>query len=182
MPKSTVPSRRVSVFSLLLLTASCTLAQQTASMPVTPSGAFRFSGKWNCKGSFRNGKIHQASFEAAVILDDKWLELTERDVVPTTGYVAKYLIGYDPQQKRLVEFDANNFGAAMYTSEQGWQNGVLTMTSAIAQDPKASYAINRFLYTVRDGSHFDVDWQVSKTAAPDWIQSDHLSCAPAAEG
>jgi hypothetical protein len=51
--------------------------------------------------------------------------------VPATGYVAKYLIGYDPEQKRLVEFDANNFEAATYVGDTGWQNQVLTMTSAL---------------------------------------------------
>jgi hypothetical protein len=34
-------------------------------------------------------------------------------VEPATGYVAKYLIGYDTEHKKLVEFDANNFGAAL---------------------------------------------------------------------
>ena len=59
---------------------------------------------------------------------------------PATGYVAKYLIRYDPRQKRLVEFDANNFGAATYASGDGWQNHVLTMTSPVSEDAKASYA------------------------------------------
>jgi hypothetical protein len=104
------------------------------------------------------------------------LELTEQDVEPATGYLAKYLIGYDPQQKRLIEFDANNFGAATYASADGWVNGVLTMTSAVSDDPKAPYAANRFLYSITPAGTFTMDWQVSKTSALKWTQGDHLAC------
>jgi hypothetical protein len=52
-----------------------------------------------------------------VILGGKWLELTEQDIEPATGSLVKYLIGYDSQQQPLVEFNANDFGAATYTSE-----------------------------------------------------------------
>jgi hypothetical protein len=37
-----------------------------------------------------------------VILEEKWPELTDKDVEPATGYVAKYLIGYHAQRKGLV--------------------------------------------------------------------------------
>jgi hypothetical protein len=123
----------------------------------------------------RNNQVHKSSFTGAVILDGKWLELTERNVEPATGYVAKYLIGYDPQQKRFVEFDANNFGAATYSSADGWQNHALTMTSPVSPDAKP-YAANRFLYSTTGPDTFTVDWQISKTAASDWIPSDHLAC------
>jgi len=50
------------------------------------------------------------------------------------------------------------------------------MVSPVSQDPAASYAANRFLYSVTGPDTFTVDWQISKTAALDWIQSDHLAC------
>lgn len=78
-----------------------------------PEGGFQFTGTWSCQGAFRNNKVHRSIYQGALILDGKWLELTERDTEPASGYVAKYLIGYDPQQKRLVEFDANSFGAGV---------------------------------------------------------------------
>jgi hypothetical protein len=160
---------------LLCLTASISRAQEKKPPSPIPEG-FQFAGNWDCEGTFRNAKVHKAVFSGILILADKWLELTEQDVEPATGYLAKYLIGYDPQQKRLVEFDANNFGAATYTSVEGWQNHVLTMTSPISDDPKASYAGNRFLYSITGLNTFTVDWQISKTAALNWIQSDHLAC------
>jgi hypothetical protein len=95
---------------------------------------------------------------------------------PATGYSAKYLIAYDTQRKRLVEFDANTFGAATYASEDGWQNHVLTMTSPISQEVGVSYAANRFLYSITGQDTFTVDWQISKTAVLNWTQSDHLAC------
>jgi hypothetical protein len=151
-------------------------AQQPKPIPAFPPDSFQLSGSWNCEGSFRGGKFHRAKFTGATILANKWLELTEQDVEPATGYVAKYLIGYDPQQNRLVEFDANNFGAATYSSETGWQNHVLAMTSPVSQDAKGTYAANQFLYTVVGKDEFDVDWQISKTAAISWIVADHLAC------
>lgn len=111
-----------------------------------------------------------------MILDGKWLELTEKDVEPATGYVAKYLIGYDPQQKQLVEFDANNFGAATYSSTRGWQDHTLIMTSPVSAEGKSAYVANRFLYTTSGLDAFTVDWQISKTAELEWETADHLFC------
>ncbi|HEX4037008.1 MAG TPA: hypothetical protein VHX37_03035 [Acidobacteriaceae bacterium] len=139
-------------------------------------GNFQFAGTYACEGSFRNGKIHRSIYTGAVALGGKWLQLTEQDVEPATGYVAEYLIGYDPQQKRLVEFDANNFAAAIYASDAGWSNSVLAMTSPVTPDPKAAYAANRFVYSLSGPDAFTVDWQVSSTAALDWVQADHLTC------
>lgn len=150
-------------------------AQPTAQKPVLPQN-FTVPGTFDCAGAFGNGKTHKAIFTAAAILHDSWLELTEQDVEPATGYVAKYLIGYDRQTGRFVEFDASNFGAATYSSEAGWQDGALTMTSAVDPDPKAAYAVNRFTYTITSPDLFSVDWQISRSSALDWRSSDHLSC------
>ena len=164
------------LFHLSILLAS------TASAPTSPPPSvllpnnFQFTGTWACDGTFRSNKLHKAAFTAAIILNNTWLELTERDLEPTTGYQAKYLIGYDAQAKHFIEFDANNFGAATYTSAQGWQNNVLTMTSPISQDQQAPYAANRFLYTLTAQDTFTVDWQISRTASAAWITADHLAC------
>jgi hypothetical protein len=158
-------------------------AQPGKQLSALPAAPFQFTGAWDCEGAFSNATPHKSSFTGAVILDGKWLELAEQDIQPATGYVAKYLIGSDPQQKELVEFDANNFGAATYASPEGWQNGVLTMTSPVSQDPKASYAMNRFLYTITGPDAFTVDWQISKTVVPKWVPADHLACKrPTAQG
>jgi hypothetical protein len=158
------------------VSASGAFAQPAKAPGVMPPGGFDFTGTWDCAGTFGNGKTHRATFTGTTILGGTWLELTEQDVEPATGYLAKYLIGYDSQQHRFVEFDANNFGAATYSSDAGWQDQVLTMTSPVSPDAKAPYAANRFLYSVKDPDTFLVDWQISKTAALDWIRSDHLSC------
>jgi hypothetical protein len=163
----------VFLLGALALPAQSPQANQLAALP---PGTFQFQGQWDCSGSFGNGKTHRSSFAGSVILAGKWLELTEQDIEPATGYLAKYLIGYDPQQKRLVEFDANNFGAATYSSIDGWQNGVLTMTSPVTDDSKAPYAANRFVYSIAGSDSFAVDWQIQKTPASNWINADHLLC------
>jgi hypothetical protein len=151
-------------------------AQNQKPLAPIPPGDFRFEGNWDCAGAMGNGKTHKSIFTGSVVLGGKWLELTERDIEPATGYLAKYLIGYDPQQKRLVEFDANNFGAATYSSADGWVNGVLTMTSPVSDDPKAPMAANRFLYSIAAPNSFTMDWQIAKTSALNWAPGDHLVC------
>jgi hypothetical protein len=131
-----------------------------------PDNGFQFAGTWDCAGTFGNGKTHKALFTGTTILAGKWLELTERGIEPETGYLAKYLIGYDSEHSRLVEFDANNFGAVMYTTDEGWQNQVLTMTDNTS----------RFVYSVTGTDSFTVDWQARKTADSKWMSGDHLVC------
>lgn len=157
--------------------SSALFAQSQLPPPISAVPAnFQFTGNYTCEGSFRGGKVHRSTYSGALTLGGKWLQLIEHDVEPATGYEAEYLIGYDSQQKKLVEFDANNFGAAVYTSDTGWANGVLTMTSAIDADPKAPYAANRFVFSLVGENSFTVDWQVSKTSKLQWVQSDHLAC------
>jgi hypothetical protein len=159
-----------------LLVGSSGIAQEKKSLPAIPADGFQFSGTWNCEGAMGNGKTHKSAFHGSLILDGKWLELSEQDLEPATGYVAKYLIGYDSQKERLVEFDANNFGAATYTSSEGWTNRVLTMTSPISEDPKAPYSADRFVYSITDSNSFTVDWQISKDRGTNWKPGDHLAC------
>jgi hypothetical protein len=163
---------------LLCYLALCSnvIAQEKKHPAAIPPDGFQFSGLWNCEGAMGNGKIHKSAFQGSLILDGKWLELSEQDLEPATGYVAKYLIGYDSQQERLVEFDANNFGAAAYTSAEGWTNRVLTMTSPISDGANAPYSADRFLYSLTDANTFIVDWQISQDRGTSWKPGDHLVC------
>lgn len=176
--KANPSMKNACLLSLLYICALCAVAGAQDQKPLSafPPAPFQFSGTWDCSGTFRNNAAHKSVFTGASIVGDKWLELAEQDVQPATGYLAEYLIGYDSQEKHLIEFDANNFGAAVYTSNEGWQNNVLTMTSRISQDPKAPYAANRFLYSVTGPDSFTVEWQISKTADLNWQRGDYLSC------
>jgi hypothetical protein len=169
-------ARRYLVILSAFVVALPALAQESKPLTAIPPGDFQFTGTWDCTGAMGNGATHKAVFTGSVILGGKWLELTERDVEPATGYLAKYLIGYDPQQKHLIEFDANNFAAATYTSADGWVKGVLTMTSPVSDDPKAPYAANRFLYSITAPDTFTVDWQISRTSTLQWTPGDRLVC------
>ncbi len=170
---------RTALSHVLLLGCVCSglnaAAQETKHPSAIPDG-FQFAGAWSCEGAMGNGKVHKSAFTGAVVLDGKWLELAEQDLEPATGYVAKYLIGYDAQRVHLVEFDANNFGAATYTSSEGWTNRILTMTSPISEDAKAPYSADRFVYSIGDSNTFTVDWQVSKDRGVSWKPGDHLVC------
>ncbi len=175
-----MPLNKFIVLIYLVCWIPCFKAQgssQTKAISAFPSIAFHFAGAWDCAGQFSSEKVHKALFTGAEVLARKWLELTEEDREPKTGYVAKYLIGYDPQQRRLVEFDANNFGAAIYSSTEGWKANTLTMTSPVLDDRNAPYAANRFLYSITDENTFTVDWQISKSAQLNWQQRDHLTCS-----
>lgn len=165
-----------SLVCVLSLSQSSAFAQTSSGLSALPSAPFQFTGAWDCQGAFGNGKHHHATFTAQVILGGKWLQLNETDVEPATGYLAQYLIGFDPQAKRLLEFDANNFGAATYSSDQGWVAGVLTMTSPVTTAPQQPYAANRFVYAVTANDTFGIDWQISRSANLTWVTSDHLVC------
>ncbi len=159
---------------LVVLFSLRAAAQQPLS--AIPSDPVPRRGAWNCEGTFRSGKVHKAAFTTDITLGGKWMELTEQDVEPATGYLAKYLIGYSSSQKLLVEFDANNFGASVYTSAVGWVKGVLTMTSAPSTDGKAPYAADRFVYTLTTADKFTIDWQIERNAGAEWVTADHLAC------
>ena len=163
-------------FCTILLGGMSARAQQPPPLSAMPKGGFQFTGNWTCAGAFGNGRVHKSTYTGAVILGGKWLELTEQDVEPSSGYLAKYLIGFDAQQTKLVEFDANNFSAATYSSDTGWKGNVLTMTSAVTQDARAPYAANQFVYTINGPDSFTVDWQISRSVALNWTTSDHLVC------
>lgn len=166
----------ICLFCFVLLCGVSARAQQPTPLSALPPGGFQFTGNWKCAGAFGNGRVHKSTYTGAVILGGKWLELTEQDVEPSSGYLAEYLIGFQPQPRRLVEFDANNFSAAVYASDSGWSGNVLTMTSAVTQDARAPYAANQFVYTINGPDGFTVDWQISRSAALNWITSDHLVC------
>jgi hypothetical protein len=150
-------------------------AQNGQPLSAFPSGGFQFSGMWDCAGTLY-GRVHQSTFTGQPILGGKWLELTEEDIHPASHYLGKYLIGYDSEHKRLVEFDASNFGADIYFNSVGWANGTLIMTSPVSPDAKAPYAANRFVYSLVGTDSFSVDWQVSKTSVMEWQTKDHLTC------
>jgi len=164
------------LMTAVLLMMGPNVSAQSHPTSALPPAPFSFSGRWQCQGVFRSGKPHEATYNGDVVLGGKWLELTEVDTVPATGYSAKYLIGVDTEHGQLVEFDANTFAAATYTSLEGWVGPVLTMTSPVSQNPQAPYAMNRFLYSVIAQDAFTVDWQISKTPEPHWVTADHLAC------
>lgn len=175
-------------------------AQEKKHLSAFPADGFSFTGTWSCEGAMGNGRVHKSAFSGSSILDGKWLELAEQDVEPASGYVAEYLIGYDAQRGRLVEFDANNFGAATYTSGEGWTDRTLTMTSPAAADSRTSasadakpsasagakasasagaapsVSADRFVYSITSADTFTVDWQVSRDGGLSWKPGDHLVC------
>ncbi|HLI78044.1 MAG TPA: hypothetical protein VKV02_13950 [Acidobacteriaceae bacterium] len=167
---------KISAPAALLFTLYALAAPAQQPLSALPSAPFQPAGNWNCEGTFRGNKAHKAAFSTRVILDGKWLEIDERDVEPATGYVATYLIGYNSTDKVLVEFDANNYGAAVYTSAAGWESNALTMTSTTSAHSQAPYIADQFTYAITAPDLFTVDWQIQRTAGAGWIAADHLAC------
>ena len=173
-----IAPRCTAVLAMLLVAQACSPAAAEGQLKsALPPAPFTFTGQWTCKGTFRAGKPHEAMFSGKLVVAGKWIELTEVDQVPKTGYTAKYLIGVDSEHNQLVEFDANNFAAATYSSADGWVDSALTMTSPVSSNPQAPYVLNRFIYRVEDRDAFTVDWQISKSAEPQWVTADHLGCS-----
>ncbi|WP_158751113.1 hypothetical protein [Acidobacterium sp. S8] len=159
------------VFLLSALSASA----QTA-FPVGPNG-FTFSGEWDCKGQFINGKPHHSHYSAEPVLGGAWLQLSERDIDPP-GYLSEYLIRFDPAQKLYINEDLNNFGYARYASP-GWQDNKFIFTS-IETHYARPLPENRFVYTVTGAKSFDVSWESRRDKSSDFKSSDMIHCEQSA--
>ena len=68
----------------------------------------------------------------------------------------------------------NSAGYAIFDSP-GWDGQTLTVTSTDVLHYSSAAPKNRFLYTVNDPQHFDVEWQYQKAGA--WASGDLLHCA-----
>lgn len=144
-----------------------------ASSLIPPSG-FSFAGYWQCSGSYPgNGRQHRSVYHGEPSADGKWVDLTETDIEPK-GYVGRYELGTDAGQDKLVFIDMNSSGYAIFDSP-GWDGHTLTVTSTDVLRYSSAAPKNRFLYTVNDPQHFDVEWQYQKSGA--WASGDMLHCA-----
>jgi hypothetical protein len=162
--------------SLGLLAMSLTVCLPQAiseSTSLTPSG-FSFAGYWQCTGAFpASGRQHRSIYHGESSADGKWVDLTETDIEPK-GYVGRYELGTDASHDKLVFIDMNSAGYAIFDSP-GWNGHTLTVTSTEVLHYASAAPKNRFLYTVQDPQHFDVEWQFDKAGA--WASGDLLHCS-----
>jgi hypothetical protein len=155
----------------LTVSLSQGICQAASLMP--PTG-FSFEGYWQCAGSFAgSGREHRSVYHGESSADGKWVDLTETDIEPK-GYVGRYELGMDAGQSKLVFIDMNSAGYGIFDSP-GWDGHTLTVTSTDALHYSSAAPKNRFLYTVHDLQHFDVEWQIQKEGA--WAPSDIQHCA-----
>jgi hypothetical protein len=141
---------------------------------LTPPAGFSFAGYWQCSGSFvSSGRQHRSIYHGESSADGKWVELTETDIEPK-GYVGRYELGKDAAHDKLVFINMNSTGYGIFDSP-GWDGRTLTVTSTDELHFSSASPKNRFLYTVQDPKHFDVEWQLEKAGA--WSTSDVLHCA-----
>jgi hypothetical protein len=141
---------------------------------LTPPPGFSFTGYWQCSGSYpSNGRQHRSVYHGEASADGKWVDLTETDVDPK-GYIGRYELGADASHDKLVFIDMNSAGYAIFDSP-GWDGRTLTVTSTEVLRYSSAAPKNRFLYTVNDAGHFDVEWQYQKAGT--WASGDLLHCA-----
>ena len=139
-----------------------------------PPAGFSFAGYWQCSGNFPgSGRQHRSVYHGQASADGKWVDLTETDVEPK-GYVGRYELGADASHDKLVFIDINSSGYGIFDSP-GWDGSTLTVTSTEELRYSSAAPKNRFLYTVHDPQHFDVEWQVQKAGT--WATGDLLHCA-----
>jgi hypothetical protein len=151
-------------------------SSQGLSLPgsLKPPPGFSFAGYWECSGLFAgSGLLHRSVYHGEASADGKWVELTETDTEPK-GYVGRYELGTDAGQAKLVFIDMNTAGYGIFDSP-GWDGRTLTVTSTDVLRYASEAPKNRYLYTVNDAQHFDVEWQYQKAGA--WAQGDKLHCA-----
>jgi hypothetical protein len=139
-----------------------------------PPAGFSFAGYWQCSGNFRgSGHQHRSVYHGEASADGKWVDLTETDIEPK-GYVGRYELGTDASRDKLVFIDMNSSGYGIFDSP-GWDGSTLTVTSTDVLRYSSEAPKNRFLYTVHDPQHFDVEWQIQKAGG--WAPGDLQHCA-----
>ena len=139
-----------------------------------PPGGFTFTGYWQCSGNFAgSGREHRSIYHGESSADGKWVDLTETDIEPK-GYVGRYELGTSPSRDKLVFINMNSAGYGIFDSP-GWDGLTLTVTSTDVLHYSSEAPKNRFLYTVHDPQHFDVEWQIQKSGA--WAPGDLQHCA-----
>ena len=167
-------SRKVSVGLLAMSLTVCLGHGSGEAITLTPPSGFSFAGYWQCSGSFAgSGQQHRSVYHGERSADGKWIDLTETDIEPK-GYVGRYELGTDAGHDKLVFIDINSAGYAIFESP-GWDGHTLTLTSTDVLHYTSAAPKNRFLYTVHDPQHFDVEWQYEKANA--WTSADLLHCA-----
>jgi hypothetical protein len=156
----------------MVLTVSLGQALRQPSPLEAPDG-FSFAGYWQCSGIFSGGgRQHRSIYHGESSADGKWV-LTETDIDPQ-GYVGRYELGTDAGHAKLVFIDMNSSGYAIFESP-GWDGHTLTVTSTDDLHYSSAAPKNRFLYTVNDPQHFDVEWQYQKAGV--WAAGDVLHCS-----
>jgi hypothetical protein len=139
-----------------------------------PPDGFSFAGYWQCSGSFAaSGREHRSVYHGESSADGKWVDLTETDIEPK-GYVGRYELGTDASHEKLVFIDMNSSGYGFFDSP-GWDGRTLIVTSTDVLPNASAAPKKRFLYTVHDPAHFDVEWQVQKSGT--WAPSDLQHCS-----
>jgi hypothetical protein len=162
-------------FGVLAMFVTVSLGQALRQPPpLDPPDGFSFAGDWQCAGSFSgSGRQHRSVYHGESSTDGKWLDLIETDIEPK-GYVGRYELGTDPGHGKLVFIDMNSAGYAIFDSP-GWDGQTLTVTRTDLPHASATTPKSRFLYTVQDPQHFDVEWQIQKEGA--WAPGDIQHCA-----
>src|SRR6185312_15855879 len=88
--------------------------------------------------------------------------------------IGRYELGTDAGQSKLVFINMNSAGYAIFESP-GWYGYTLTVTSTDVPHNSSGVTKNRFLYTIHDRQHFDVESQIQKAGS--WAPSDIQHCA-----
>jgi hypothetical protein len=167
-------SIRVSLGLLPLSLTVCLGYGLSRPASLSPPSGFTFTGYWQCAGSFpASGRQHRSIYHGEASADGKWIDLTETDIEPK-GYVGRYELGADASKDKLVFININSAGYAIFESP-GWDGHTLTVTSTDVLHYSSASPKNRFLYTVQDPKHFDVEWQFEKSGA--WTSGDLMHCA-----
>ena len=162
--------------SLGLLAMSLTVSLGQALQPpsLTPPDGFSFEGYWQCSGSYPgSGRQHRSVYHGESSADGKWVDITETDIEPK-GFIGRYELGTDAGQSKLVFINMNSAGYAIFESP-GWYGYTLTVTSTDVPHNSSGVTKNRFLYTIHDRQHFDVESQIQKAGS--WAPSDIQHCA-----
>ena len=142
------------IFSLLLGQVAAAPAPTMVPNPTPDLSAFAYlQGNWTCHGMLR-GKDRPDTYTGTVTHNGRYV--TVHDVAPpfdqfrAAAVNSDFYYTYDPQNKKYVAVEVDDFGGYGFATSPGWQGNTMVWTDKSA--PDGSVAITT-INKVSDGEY-----------------------------
>jgi hypothetical protein len=176
----------LSLLVILLLFNAKSLAQQTSKMgdevqtksATKPASPFAlpaelvefYTGTWEGKGKFADGKPIEADVTYTTELDNQWLVFHHADR-PPIPFKAVGTVGIDRESKKWVLLMTDSYSSAKLFVSDGWKDGTAVFTKTSALGPITRH--ERFIFKRESAISYKMTYEFSKDGT-NWQLNDYM--------